>query len=166
DFVFGVHVQEGWLLPETPEVLGDEYELGKKAYKKFQALKPILSDLESLGFERLRKEAYVHYDKYYGTEIPVQYDLHLHKDFTGDKSMFKKNWEKPYFQLVKIVQESNAGINSMWIEGRGEDPRVIVINDISEIESKEQLVEYMIRDNNFIEERLFSLEMEGVFGVG
>ncbi|WP_349410022.1 hypothetical protein [Pseudalkalibacillus sp. SCS-8] len=108
ELIFGIAIERDFR-GDGFEIISDDYDLGQKAHKEYEKIKPFLSEMNDLGFKRHSDFSYVTYHKL--DDGRIEYYLNLKEKGNYGVEKFKNGWEEKYFNLVEIIKATGADIN-------------------------------------------------------
>lgn len=140
-------------------IIGDEYEYGRKTYEAYKEFKPLLKEIETLGYTPVSDENVVQYiiddseienkeinfeDRKIDEERPTNELLLTLKAIPKiDYSQFETKELERLFALLQLVQGNNKQITKIEILDSKDKSHGLHLENIQQITSKDQLLSVM-----------------------
>ncbi|WP_035430147.1 hypothetical protein [Bacillus sp. UNC322MFChir4.1] len=122
-------------------IIGDEYKDGKNAYEAYEKFKPILKEIEKLGFSEPEDENTIQYitdhiEEYLNNNLLLTLKMNNKIDY----SQFESTELDRFFALLQLIQRNNKKIAELNIkDNTGEYTRFYYTN-IQKNPTKEELL--------------------------
>ncbi|WP_243521880.1 hypothetical protein [Bacillus pseudomycoides] len=135
-------------------IIGDEYEYGRKTYEEYKEFKPLLKEIEMLGYTPVSDENVIQYiiddseveieDSKIDEERPTNELLLTLKTIPKlDYSQFETKELDRLFALLQLVQGNNKQITKIEILDSKDKLHGFHLENIQQITSKDQLLSVM-----------------------
>lgn len=125
-------------------IKGDEYEYGKNAYEEYKKFKPILKEIEKLGYSEFDEENAIQYvivDEGGTTETPTnELLLTLKSSNKIDYSQFESTELDRLFALLQLIQKNNKKITQLEIRDNKGEYTGLSFRNVQESTTKEELL--------------------------
>ncbi|MDC2867253.1 hypothetical protein [Bacillus sp. BP-3] len=122
-------------------IKGDEYQYGKNTYEEYKKFKPILKEIQKLGYEEFEKENALQYIVNYREEKPTdELLLTLKMSNKMDYSQFESAELDRLYALFQLIQKSNKKITELAIKDYNGESIGLPFNNVQEAITKEELL--------------------------
>jgi hypothetical protein len=132
-------------------IQGDEYEYGINTYEEYERFKPVLEEIEQLGYSELEEENVIQYLSEDGPsteEKPTnKLLLSLKTSNKIDYSQFESDELNRLFSVLQLVQKNNKNITELTISDYNGGYTGLSFSNIQEINTKEELLLLMKDDS-------------------
>ncbi|MGR3779598.1 hypothetical protein ACT1UG_29220 [Bacillus paramycoides] len=152
-------------------IIGDEYNYGLQTFEHYKKFKPLLKEMQTIGFEPAKKENVLQYKiDYisYDDQEPISELLLTLKSISKlDFNQFEGAVRDRLFALITLVQQSDLPITKIELLDNQSQSTDFRFTHIQEITSKEKLLEIMKNESkdywtflfrNQLEDKLKALE--------
>ncbi|MGG2016446.1 hypothetical protein [Bacillus sp. S10(2024)] len=122
-------------------IQGDEYQYGKNTYEEYKKFKPILKEMNKLGYEEFEKENVLQYIVDYREEKPTdELLLTLKMSNKMDYSQFESAELDRLYALFQLIQKSNKKITELAIKDHNGESIGLPFNNVQKGITKEELL--------------------------
>jgi hypothetical protein len=141
---FNVFVSDG-------EITGDTYHRGLDVYEQYKKLKPLLPEIEALGYGEPPFGNYLEYMR----EVAGEYNLIFSRNGKLDFHTFEEEGFSDFYQLVQLIDESGINVRSLSVyyteplrEGEMPGGLSLWMGGLKNAKSEEEVLE-MLRTGNW-----------------
>ncbi len=122
-------------------IKGDEYQYGKNTYEEYKKFKPILKEIQKLGYEEFEKENVLQYIVDYREEKPTdELLLTLKTSNKIDYSQFESAELDRLYALFQLIQKSNKNITELAIKDHNGESIGLPFENVQKVITKEELL--------------------------